>query len=106
MVQHTHDAVDDVVDIGEVAGHLALAIDLDRLALQHLLGEAVIGHVRPAPRAIDGEEPQARLREAVELGVADGSAARRTRLVAAYSDTGLSAGSVSLKPSPFSGRSP
>jgi hypothetical protein len=46
-------------------------VDLDRLAPEDLLGEAVVGHVRAAPRTIDGEEPQARHREAVQLGVAD-----------------------------------
>lgn len=45
-------AVDDVVDVGEVAGHLALAEHLDRLAGEDLPGEGVVGHVGPAPRAV------------------------------------------------------
>ena len=63
------DAVDNVIDIGEVAGHLALAKDGNRPSCHDLTGEAVIGHVRPPPWTIDRKEPQARLRQVIEVGV-------------------------------------
>ena len=33
-VDQPHDRLDEVVDVGEVALHLAVAVDLDRLALK------------------------------------------------------------------------
>jgi len=44
--------------------------DLDRLVLQHGIGEKPIGHVRSAPWAVDGEEAQADRLESVEMRVA------------------------------------
>ena len=63
------DAIDNVVHIGEVAGHLALTKDGDGTPCEDLAGEAVIGHVRAPPRAIDRKEPQARLGQVIEVGI-------------------------------------
>jgi hypothetical protein len=62
-------SVHDVVHIGEVALHAALAIDVDRLALEHGLGELEERHVGAAPGAIDGEEPKACGRNAEQVGI-------------------------------------
>ena len=69
MVQHPDHTVDDVIDEGEIARHSPLAKHLDRLTREDLLGKAEIGHVRPAPWTVHGEEAQAADRKAVEVGV-------------------------------------
>ncbi|KAF5276624.1 hypothetical protein FQA39_LY18562 [Lamprigera yunnana] len=56
--QHAQHAFGDVVDIGEVAHHLAVAVHVNRLARQHGLGELEQRHIRPAPRPIDGKKAQ------------------------------------------------
>ncbi len=57
-VQGGDHAGDDVVHIGEVALHLAVAEDVDRPAGEDRLGELEERHVRPAPGAVDREEPE------------------------------------------------
>ena len=52
--------------------HLAVIEEIDGLALEDRLGEEPWRHVRPAPGTVDGEEAQARHRQAVEMGVAIG----------------------------------
>ena len=58
-VENADYALDDVVDIGEVAPVLAVVEDLYRLTGQDGLGKLEEGHVRPSPGPIDGEETQA-----------------------------------------------
>lgn len=65
-------ALDDVVDVGEVAAAVAHVEDLDGVASAQLLGEAEVGHVGPAHGAVHGEEAQAGGRDGVELGVGGG----------------------------------
>lgn len=65
-------ALDDVVDVGEVAAAVAHVEDLDGLAAAQLLGEAEVGHVGPAHGAVHREEAQASRRDGVELGVGGG----------------------------------
>lgn len=65
-------ALDDVVDVGEVAAAVAHVEDLDGVAAAQLLGEAEVGHVGPAHGAVHGEEAQAGGRDGVELGVGGG----------------------------------
>ena len=70
-----HDArhgLHHVLDVGEVAHAVAHVEDLDGLAAHELLGEPEVGHVGPAHGAVDSEEPQARRRDRVELGVGVG----------------------------------
>ena len=59
-LHHTHDALDDVIDIGEVSAAVAIVEDLYRFALQELVGEAEVCHIRTTSRAIDREEAKAR----------------------------------------------
>ena len=63
------DAGDDVVDVGEIATHPAVVEHVDRFAPQDPLGEDPHRHVGSAPRAIDGEEPQPRRRQSVQVAV-------------------------------------
>lgn len=65
-------ALDDVVDVGEVAAAVAHVEDPDRVASAQLLGEAEVGHVGPAHRSVHREEAQAGRRDGVELGVGGG----------------------------------
>mmetsp|Transcript_72872 Transcript_72872/g.206114 ORF Transcript_72872/g.206114 Transcript_72872/m.206114 type:complete len:266 (-) Transcript_72872:468-1265(-) len=72
VVHGAQAALDDVVDVGEVALQLGAARpleDLDRLALADLVGEGKGRHVRAPVGAVDGEEPQPRQREAVDVVV-------------------------------------
>lgn len=71
-VHDTPDALDDVVDVGEVAAAVAHVEDLDGVAAAQLLGEAEVGHVGPAHGTVHGEEAQAGRRDGVELGVGGG----------------------------------
>src|SRR5712691_571174 len=66
-----YDRFDHVVDIGEVPAHLAVVEQLDRPALHDGIREQPHGHVRPAPRPVNGEEPQAgrRQREQMRVGM-------------------------------------
>lgn len=68
-VHYAPDALDDVVDVGEVAAAVAHVEDLDGVAAAKLLGEAEVGHVGPAHGAVHREEAQAGRRDGVELGV-------------------------------------
>lgn len=50
--------IDDVVDVGEVPAHLAVAEHPDRLSGQDRFREQHRRHVGASPRAVHGEEPQ------------------------------------------------
>ena len=63
-------SLDQIIDIGEVAHHLAIIVDVDRLTIQHCLGEFEQGHVGPAPRTINREKAKHRHRQAVEMRIA------------------------------------
>ena len=62
-------ALDDVVDVGEVAATVAHVEDLDGVAAAQLLCEAEVSHVGPAHGAVHCEEAQAGRRDGIELGV-------------------------------------
>ena len=66
------DAFDDVVDVGEVALHVAVVEDLDRAALGERVGGGEVKHVRAACGSVDCEEAEAGGRDIVELAVAVG----------------------------------
>jgi len=72
FAHHPDDAFHDVIDIGEIAAAVAVVVDLDGLALEQLVREAEIGHVRTPGGAVDGEETEARGRDVVQLGIAVG----------------------------------
>src|SRR3546814_2200230 len=61
--------LDDVVDVGEVAGVVAVVEHVDRLAGQDLAREQEQRHVRPAPGPVDGEEAQAGGRQVEQVAV-------------------------------------
>ena len=71
-VHDAPDALDDVIDVGEVAAAVAHVEDLDGLAAAQLLGKAEVGHVGPAHGAVHREEAQTGGRDGVELGVGGG----------------------------------
>lgn len=66
-VHDTPDALDNVVDVGEVATAVAHVEDLDGVAATQLLGEAEVGHVGPAHGSVHREEAQSGRRDGVEL---------------------------------------
>ena len=72
LAHHPDDAFHDVIDIGEIASAVAVVVDLDGLALEQLVRETEIGHVRTPGGAVDGEEAEARGRDVVQLGIAVG----------------------------------
>src|SRR3546814_5213275 len=61
VIERQDDAVDDIVDEGEITKHVAVIIDVDRPALENRLGEFPDRHVGPPPRAINREEAKAGL---------------------------------------------
>lgn len=65
-------ALDDVIDVGEVAAAVAHVEDLDGVAAAQLLGESEVGHVGPAHGAVHREEAKTGRRDGVELGVGGG----------------------------------
>ena len=71
-LHHTHNALHDVIDKGEIATAVTIVEDLDGLALQQFVGETEIGHVGTSGRTIDGEETQTCGGDVVELRIAVG----------------------------------
>src|ERR1700733_14886813 len=70
-IQHTQDAVHDVIDISEIAPHLTMVENRDRLARKDRAGGDEKGHVRPSPWTLDGEKTQARGRKPVEMCIGE-----------------------------------
>ena len=64
LLDQALDGRGNVIDIGEIATHVAVVEKLDRLARGDRLGENPHGHVGTAPRPVDGEETQAGHRDA------------------------------------------
>ena len=62
-------ALDDIVDVRKVALAVSVVENLNCLAGAELVGEAEIGHVRPAGGAVDGKKAQAGTGDVIELGV-------------------------------------
>ena len=60
---------DDVVDVGKVAVHVAVVINLNGFPIADLIGKLEISHVRTAVRTINGKEAQARRRNPIEMAV-------------------------------------
>ena len=57
MVQRMNGAFGDVVDIGEVADHVAVVEHLDGFSLGNSAGKKHGRHVGTSPRTVYGEEP-------------------------------------------------
>ena len=55
-VKHPHNAFDDVIDVSEIATHVAMVINIDRPASNDRLCEPERRHVRPPPRSVDREK--------------------------------------------------
>lgn len=72
IAEHILHAADDVVDVGEVAVHIAVVVNLDGFAPDNFIGEFEIRHVRAAEGAVYSEEAQARGGDAVEMAVGIG----------------------------------
>lgn len=71
-VESRHASPDDVVDVSEIPGDRAAVRcleDRDRLALEDVPREEEVGHVGPTPGAVDGEEPEPREGEPVDVVV-------------------------------------
>lgn len=68
-IHHPHRAFGDVVNVGEVALHLAVVEDVDRAAFENGSGKQPGRHIRAAPRAIDREIAQAGGRQAKQVAV-------------------------------------
>ena len=66
-IANPDDCGDDVVDVGEVALHLAVVEDIDRPAFEDRAGEQEGGHVGPAPGSVNGEETKAGGRQPIEM---------------------------------------
>jgi hypothetical protein len=69
VVERGDHAFDDVVDVREVAPHLAVIEDVDGPAVEDRLGEGEVRHVRPSPGSVHREEAQPGGREAEEVAV-------------------------------------
>ena len=69
LLHHTHNTLNDIIHISKVTLAVAVVEDLDGFALHQLIGEAEVGHVRTASRAIHSEESQASGRNVIELRV-------------------------------------
>ena len=69
MIEGGQYAGHDIVDIGEIAFHPAVIENLDRAPFDDRRGEQPGRHIRPPPRAVNSEEPQAGRRHAIEVGI-------------------------------------
>ena len=57
--EHFHDAIDDIAHVREIAEIPAMVEKREGPVLANGPGKEGRGHVGPAPRTVDGEEPQA-----------------------------------------------
>ena len=56
VLHHAHHALDDVVNVGEVALAVAVVENLDFFAFHEFVGEAEVCHIGASCRSIDGEK--------------------------------------------------
>ena len=68
----TEDALDDIIDVGEVTTAITVVEDLDGVTLEEFISEAEVCHIGTTGRTIDGEETETRGRNVVEFAVAVG----------------------------------
>src|SRR2546429_117748 len=59
----------NIVNIGEVAPHLAVVEELDRRVFNDGFGKQEISHVGPAPRPVNGEKSQTCDRQTIEMAI-------------------------------------
>jgi len=57
--KHLINSFHDVIHVGEIALHQPVVEHLDGFARQDGFDEQEVGHIRPAPGAVDGEEAEA-----------------------------------------------
>ena len=69
VVERMHGAFGDVVDVGEVADHVAVVEHLDGLALRNRQRKEHRTHVGAAPRAVNRKVAQTRHRDAVKFRI-------------------------------------
>jgi hypothetical protein len=69
MLHDAHNALDDVIDKGEIALALAVVEYLDGLALTQFVGEAEVRHIRASGRTVNGEEAETGRWYVVELRI-------------------------------------
>ncbi len=72
FLHHSYNALNNVVHVREVPAAVAVVVNLDGLALEQLVGEPEVRHIRAAGRTIDREETEAGAGDVVELAVAVG----------------------------------
>ena len=70
MVDHADYRFGDIVDVGKVAFHVAVVVEVDGVSVEDGAGEGEQGHVGPAPGAVDGKEAEAGRRDAEQVRVA------------------------------------
>ena len=66
----TEDALDDVINIGEVAAAITVVEDLDGIAFEEFISEAEVCHIGTTSRTVNGEEAETRGGDIVEFAVA------------------------------------
>src|SRR4051812_44901471 len=57
-IQHAYDALDDIVDISEIASVLSEVKNIDGLAREDVTREEKKRHIGPSPRTIHGKKAQ------------------------------------------------
>lgn len=72
VVHDANDAFDNIVDVGEVAFHVAVVVDLDGLTCGDRFDKFEVGHVGSSPGTVDGEKAQSGHGQAVEMAVSVG----------------------------------
>src|SRR5215471_6443363 len=69
IIQDANNTLNYVVDVGKIALHAAIVIDLDWSAFQYRFAELEHGHVRPTPRTVHGEKAQTRDRQTIKVSI-------------------------------------
>ena len=59
----------DIIYIGEIAKHISVIINLNRLAVENLIGKLEVSHIRPAKRSVNRKETKPGSRNPVEVGI-------------------------------------
>ncbi len=71
-IKHTGNAFHNIIDIGEIADHVAVVEYLDGLVVEDGFGEKKQSHVGTAPGTVNGEEAQAGGGKAEQVAVSMG----------------------------------
>ena len=68
-IYHPYRSIDNIIDVGKVAYHVAMVEHLDRLSFGYGIGKQHWRHIGASPRTVNGEIPKSRYTEPVQFAI-------------------------------------